>query len=66
MTVAFVAICAVFAVCELLHFRRESELIRRLATRDHTEYRQQYEKQDPLPSSPSRDAMKRWKTGDKL
>lgn len=66
MTVAFIALCAVFAVCELLHFRRENELLRRLCTRSDNEYRQLYENQEPLPPSPSREAMKRWKKGDKL
>ena len=49
------------------HFKRENELIRRLASKNETEYVKNYEndKKTPLPESPAKVAMKRWKTGTK-
>ena len=68
MTVAIIVIGVVFAMSEVMHFRRESELLRRLMTRDNAEYVKNYEsdeKKKPLPPSPSVEAMKRWKAGKK-
>jgi hypothetical protein len=65
-------VCAVFAVCEVIHFlieiqhfRRENELIRRLASKSETEYVKNYETptKTPPPPSPAKAAMKRWKAG---
>lgn len=67
MTVAFIVLGAVFALCEVLHFKRERELIRRLSSKNEAEYVKNYEKEDKVPSipSPAREAMKRWKAGTK-
>ncbi len=67
MTAAIIALTVVFIVCEILHFRHERELIRRLMTRDDAEYLKNYETKEkkPLPSSPAVEAMKRWKNGKK-
>lgn len=64
MTVAFLVLGILFGICELCHFKRETELIRRLSCRDEADYRQQYEPKEPLPPPPSREAMKRWKKGE--
>lgn len=65
MILAVIAVCAVFALSEILHFRRENELIRRLASRNEDEYQRNYEtKKEPPRVSPAREAMKRWKTGE--
>ncbi len=65
MIVALFALCAVFALCEILHFKREGELIRRLACRNEEEYDRYYgAERTPSPPSPSREAMKRWKKGE--
>lgn len=49
------------------HFKRENELIRRLASKNEAEYVKNYEndKKTPTTESPSREAMKRWKSGMK-
>lgn len=62
-----IAFAIVFIVCEILHFRHERELIRRLMTRDDAEYVKHYENENkkPIPPSPSVEAMKRWKAGKK-
>lgn len=64
MIVAVIAVCAVFALCEVLHFRRENELIRRLASRSEDEYQRNYETKKEAAVSPARDAMRRWKKGE--
>lgn len=67
MTVAFIVLGAVFCLCEVLHFKRERELMRRLASKNEAEYVKNYEneRKNPPPPSPSREAMKRWKSGAK-
>jgi hypothetical protein len=66
MMAAFLSLCAVFVVCECLHFRRESILIARLAAKSEADYRRYEEnknKQD-TPTPPARRAMARWKEGN--
>ena len=65
MIAALVVLGAVFVVCEVLHFRQERELVRRLMTKDDTEYKNKYETKEKkeLPVPPARAAMKRWKAG---
>lgn len=65
MTVAVILLAGLFAFSEVLHFRRERELIRRLASRNEAEYLRDYEKRDPTPPPPGRKAMARWKSGEK-
>lgn len=63
-----IALAVVCIVSEVLHFRHERELIRRLMTKDNAEYVKNYESDEnkkPLPPSPSAEAMKRWKAGKK-
>lgn len=63
----------VFLICEVfhlirdtMHYRREQELIRRLASKNETEYVNTYEKEKtPKPPSQSQEALKRWKSGVK-
>lgn len=65
MSVALIAVCFVFVFCEALHYKREQELIRRLASRNEDEYQRNYEtKQDTAVPSPAREAMRRWKKGE--
>lgn len=68
MIYAVIALAAVCIVSEVLHFRHERELLRRLMTKDNAEYVKNYESDEnkkPLPPSPSVEAMKRWKAGKK-
>lgn len=66
MTAAFISLVLAFTVCEVLHFRHERELLRRLMSKDNTEYVKNYEtEKKPLPPSPAKEAMKRWKSGKK-
>lgn len=62
MTVAVILIGGIFIFSEILHFRRERELIRRLASRNEAEYFRAYEKKGPTPIPPSRAAMARWRS----
>lgn len=68
MIAALIVLGVVFVFTEILHFKREGELIRRLASKNEDEYVKNYEKQEenrPLPVSPAKEAMKRWKSGAK-
>lgn len=66
MMVAVIVIGVVFVVSEVLHFQRENELIRRLASKNESEYQKNYVKdeKETVPS-PAKLAMKRWKNGGK-
>lgn len=67
MIAALITLALAFVVSEVVHYRFERELIRRLMSRDNTEYVRNYEIEEkkPLPPSPAIEAMKRWKTGKK-
>lgn len=66
MIVAVIVIGVVFAMSEVMHFRRENELIRRIASRNESEYQKNYVKEEKEPApSPAKVAMKRWKSGGK-
>lgn len=65
MTACFFLLAVVFVLTEMLHFRRERELIRRLIAKDEREYVSLYEERPPRPPSQAKEAMKRWKTGQK-
>lgn len=64
--IAFAVLGAIFVTTEVLHFIRERELIRRLASKNNIEYVTTYEKKDdPRPPSRQKMAMERWKMGGK-
>lgn len=71
--IAIFVMAVVFLVCEILHFlrdrlhyKREQELIRRLASKNETEYVNNYEKdKTPKPPTQAQEALKRWKNGKK-